>query len=67
MTQTIGQRLKSIRESRGIPLEEISQKTNIREKYLRAIESNDVDALPSPMQMRGFLRLYASVLQVEIE
>jgi cytoskeleton protein RodZ len=67
MEQTVGKKLKDIRESRGISLDEISQKTNIRMKYLRAIESNDVDALPSPMQMRGFLRLYASVLDVEIE
>jgi cytoskeleton protein RodZ len=67
MEQTVGQRLKSIRESRGISLEEISQETNIRLKYLRAIESNDVDALPSPMQMRGFLRLYANSLDMEIE
>jgi cytoskeletal protein RodZ len=67
MTETIGQRLKNIRESRGISLEEISQKTQIRMKYLRAIEADDVGSLPSPMQMRGFLRLYASILDVEIE
>jgi len=67
MEQTIGQQLKQIRESRGLTLDEIAEKTRIRLVYLRAIEENDLDVLPSPMQMRGFLRLYASELDVEID
>jgi len=67
MTQTLGQQLKQIRESRDISLEEIAQKTHIRITYLKALEQGDVDSLPSPMQMRGFLRLYASEMGVEIE
>jgi cytoskeleton protein RodZ len=67
MEQTIGQQLKEIRESRGITLEEIAENTRIRLVYLRAIEENDLEVLPSPMQMRGFLRLYANELDVEIE
>jgi len=67
MEQTIGQKLKQIRETKGISLEEISEETRIRMKYLQAIESNDIESLPSPMQMRGFLRLYASFLSIELE
>lgn len=67
MEQTIGQKLKQIRESQGVSLEEISDETRIRMTYLRAIESNEVESLPSPLQMRGFLRLYASFLGVELE
>ncbi len=35
--------------------------------YLEAIEEGDVENLPSPVQMRGFLRLYADTLSVEFE
>ncbi|QRN83969.1 DUF4115 domain-containing protein [Chloroflexota bacterium] len=67
MTQTLGQQLKAIRQSRGIQLEEIAEITHIRLNYLEAIEEGDVENLPSPVQMRGFLRLYADTLGVEFE
>ena len=67
MTQTLGQQLKAIRQSRGITLEEIAETTHIRLVYLQAIEEGDVDDLPSPVQMRGFIRLYAATLGVEFE
>jgi cytoskeletal protein RodZ len=66
MQQTIGQKLKEIRESEGISLEEIAQKTHIRFNYLEALEANEVDQLLSPVQVRGFLRLYASELGVNL-
>lgn len=67
MTQTLGQQLKAIRQSRGIKLEEIAEITHIRLNYLEAIEEGDVENLPSPVQMRGFLRLYADTLGVKFE
>lgn len=66
MLHTIGQKLKEIRESKGVSLEEISQKTHIRLNYLEAIESSEIDQLPSAVQMRGFLRLYANELGVNL-
>ena len=66
MTTSLGAQLKKIRESRGISLEEISQKTHIRLAYLESIESDDLQRLPLGPQRRGFLRLYASELGVEI-
>jgi cytoskeletal protein RodZ len=67
MTQTLGQQLKAIRQSRGISLEEIAETTHIRLAYLQAIEEGEVDDLPSPVQMRGFIRLYAATLGIEFE
>ncbi|MFN2304968.1 MAG: helix-turn-helix domain-containing protein, partial [Anaerolineales bacterium] len=62
MEPSIGKQLHSIRESKGLSLEEISQKTHIRLEYLEAIEADDIDVLPSKTQERGFLRLYANQL-----
>lgn len=67
MASTAGKRLKQIRESRDISLEEISQRTRIRLAYLEAIEEDDIESLPSRAQLRGFLRLYAHELGVDIE
>lgn len=66
MTESIGEQLKKIREKQGITLEEIAQKTRIRLDYLRALETGEDEALPSVVQLRGFLRLYASELGVKI-
>ena len=67
MQSSIGAQLKQIRESRGISLETIALKTHISLAYLRALEENDVDSLPSTVQLRGFLRLYASELGLQLE
>ncbi|HAF48914.1 MAG TPA: hypothetical protein DCL08_06700 [Anaerolineaceae bacterium] len=67
MSQTPGQKLKQIRESLGISLEEIAQKTRIRMNYLEAIEVDDDESLPSRVHKRGFLRLYAAELGINLE
>ena len=67
MAPSIGAQLKHIRETQGISLETISQKTHISLAYLKAIEIGDEESLPSTVHLRGFWRLYASVLGVELE
>ena len=67
MAQTIGQQLRQIRESQGLSLEEISQKTYIKVPYLQALEEGNVEALPSATHLKGFLRLYAATLGVEMD
>jgi cytoskeletal protein RodZ len=67
MAQSIGAQLKEIRQSQGIPLEQIALKTRISLTYLQAIEDGDIEALPSKVQLRGFLRLYAHELGVDLD
>lgn len=67
MATSIGKQLQQIRESQGVSLEEIAQKTHIALIYLKAIEEGDEDSLPSKVQLRGFLRLYANELGVELD
>lgn len=66
MEQSLGKQLKQIREEQGLSLDEISQKTKISLTYLNALESGDVESLPSRTHMRGFLRLYANELGVNL-
>ncbi len=59
---SVGEFLRKTREAQKLTLEEVSEKTNIRVKYLEAIESGDLSIVPSLSQARGFTRLYASSL-----
>jgi cytoskeletal protein RodZ len=56
---TIGTELRQAREQRGVSLRELSDRTQIRQPVLRAIESDDFKHLPGGVIMRGFLKLYA--------
>lgn len=68
MTETspsIGAILKKARQDQKLSLEEISQRTRIREKYLIAIEGDNWDALPSSVQQKGFVRSFARALDID--
>jgi cytoskeleton protein RodZ len=62
---SIGALLKKTRQDKELTLEEISQLTRIREKYLVAIEADNWDALPSSVQQKGFVRSYARALELD--
>lgn len=60
----VGQYLKSVRESRGLKLEDASQVTKIGKNYLVAIEEGEFEKLPNVAYIKGFLRLYAGYLSL---
>jgi cytoskeletal protein RodZ len=64
MSATIGQQLKNARLDRNLSLEDVFKDTHIRIKYLEALEADDFSLMPSPVQGRGFLRLYAQYLDL---
>ena len=67
MYADIGQELRQARQAKALSIEQASRSTLIRAYYLQAIEQGDLDALPSMAQARGFLRLYASYLGLDVE
>lgn len=67
MNETIGQQLRQAREAQKLTLEQIAGATRMRERYLRALEEDNYEALPSLAQARGFLRAYASYLKLDPE
>jgi cytoskeleton protein RodZ len=64
MAETVGEQLKKARLDRGLTLLEASHQTRIRPHYLEALENDRRDLLPSIVQGRGFLRLYADFLRL---
>ncbi len=63
----IGEVLKSTRTRQGIEMREVEERTKIRTKYLRALESEDWDVLPNPAYAKGFLRTYAQLLGLDAD
>jgi cytoskeleton protein RodZ len=61
----IGNTLREARLRRGLDVMECEAETKIRAKYLRAMEEEKFDLLPSPTYVRGFLRAYAEFLDLD--
>ena len=64
---TIGEQLRQARESRKLTIKQVTQATRLRAHYLQAMEDDDFSAMPSAAQARGFLRLYADFLGLDID
>jgi len=60
-----GKRIKIIRTTKEISLEEIYKKTNIPQKTLEDIEEERFEKLPALVYLKGFLKTYAKILQVD--
>lgn len=62
---SLGAKLREMRESKGLSLEEISIRTKIRQSYLEAIENDRLESIPGGFFSRSFARQYAEALGVE--
>jgi hypothetical protein len=64
-TLGIGPSLREARIRRGIGLDRVETDTRIRTRYLEAIEDDRWDELPAEAYAKGFLRTYASYLELD--
>ncbi|NMC52417.1 MAG: DUF4115 domain-containing protein [Chloroflexi bacterium] len=61
-----GDQLKQKRQEMGLSIEQVSHALHIRPRYLAALESDDWSDIPSEVQAKGFLRLYADYLKIHL-
>ncbi len=64
-SSSLGEGLRQRRQERGLSLEAVATQTRIRVDYLEALENGHYEALPSTTHVTGFLRAYATVLQLD--
>ena len=62
-----GRDLKRIREKLGVSLEVIAEMTKVRLLFLRAIEDDEVEKVPSLIFLKGFLRAYAQSIGLDAD
>ncbi|MBW2348231.1 MAG: helix-turn-helix domain-containing protein [Deltaproteobacteria bacterium] len=63
----LGDLFRREREARGLGYTEISELTRLRPSFVEAIEEEAWDRLPPPVFVKGFLRSYARVLDLDEE
>jgi hypothetical protein len=61
----IGNTLREARLRQGLDFPQAETATKIRGKYLRALEDEHFDVLPTPTYVKGFLRTYAEYLGLD--
>lgn len=62
--KTAGELLKEKRLKKDLNIQDIAEKTRVKQEYLEAIERNDFDNLPALTFTKGFLRSYAKELRI---
>ena len=61
----LGNSLKEARNRQGLDFPQVELATKIRAKYIRALEDEAFDILPSETYVKGFLRSYAEFLGLD--
>lgn len=62
-----GELIEAMRRRESISLQELSRRTHVGVKYLTAIEDGDIDVLPRPVYLRGYLRDIARAFDVDAD
>ncbi len=65
MICSVGQRLRQARLEQGLDLSTVVAQTKISEKYLKAIEADHRDELPSAFFYKHFVGQYARALSLD--
>ena len=64
---SIGALLKSERETRELSIQEVSSTTRIPRRTLESLEQNKFEDLPSGVFVRGFIKAYASAVEIDAD
>ncbi|MBI4407996.1 MAG: helix-turn-helix domain-containing protein [Candidatus Kerfeldbacteria bacterium] len=60
--QTLGQKLKQVRDSSHLTLAQVSERLRIKQDYLEAIEQSRYTALPSGVFVKNYVQRYVKLL-----
>ncbi|APZ43067.1 RodZ domain-containing protein [Acidihalobacter ferrooxydans] len=64
---TVGARLRRAREALGMSLEHAAQTLNLDKKTIAALESDAKESLPESAYVKGYLRAYARLLNLDAD
>lgn len=62
---TIGQKLTQAREALGFSIGDVAERLKLSARQIEALEQDDYTNLPEPIFVRGFLRSYARLLNLD--
>jgi len=64
---TIGQKLESARQAKGVSVSEAGRATKILAKFIEAMEADDFGVLSAPVYAKSFIRMYAQYLGLDAQ
>jgi transcriptional regulator with XRE-family HTH domain len=65
--ESLGEKLRSARESKGYTFDYVGRETNIATRYLEAFENENFSVFPGESYLVGFLRTYGEYLGLEAQ
>jgi cytoskeletal protein RodZ len=63
--ESLGDKLRTARESKGYTCDQVSRDTNIAARYIEALEAEDFDKFPGEPYLLGFMRNYGEYLGLD--
>ena len=63
----VGDILRAAREKKGFTYKDVENETSIRALYIESIEKGDYAALPGEVYVKGFIRNYATLLELDAD
>jgi cytoskeletal protein RodZ len=65
--ESLGEKLKTARNEKGLSLDQISRETNISIRYLEALETENFAIFPGEPYVIGFIKNYGAYLELDIQ
>ena len=65
--ESLGEKLQTTRESKGLTFDQIGRETNISIRYLEALEAENFTVFPGETYITGFIRNYGAYLDLDIQ
>ena len=65
--ESLGEKIKTAREARGLNLDQVSRDTNIAIRYLEALETENFSNFPGEPYIIGFLKTYGTYLDLDVQ
>ena len=62
----VGDQLRAAREARKLRVQEVATATNMRTDHIIALEEGNYAPFPAPVYIRGSVRTYAKLLQLDV-
>lgn len=65
--KAFGDRLKHAREAKAVSIHDVAAATRISERYLNALERDDLETLPGRVFAKGYIKSYAEFLDLDAQ
>jgi len=65
--ESLGEKLRTAREEKGLSISQVSRDTNITIRYIEALENENFSIFPGEPYIVGFLKNYSAYLEIDVQ